>query len=192
MTALLALRSILARTCCIILTFVWSELLLASSAAAERPSLEYQVKASLLFNFLSYIEWPADAFTDDSVDLFLCVVGSDPFGVALEAVDGELVRGRRLTVLRLAAMESPESARCNAVFFSASASENVAHTLPYLRRRPVLTVSDQLGFLAQGGMIEFLITDKKVRFRVRPEAAKRARLALSSHLLRLAESVITD
>jgi hypothetical protein len=53
----------------------------------------------------------------------------------------------------------------------------------------VLTVSDRSGFLRDGGMIGFVIENRRVRFDINQAAAVRAGLSLSSKLLSVARSV---
>ena len=55
-----------------------------------------------------------------------------------------------------------------------------------LNNASVLTVSDTDGFLKAGGMINFLFEGNNVRFQISDEAAKKARLKISSKLLSLA------
>jgi hypothetical protein len=52
-----------------------------------------------------------------------------------------------------------------------------------------LTVSDISDFLDRGGMIQFVLRDNRVRFRVNLGPAQRDRLILSSELLKVAVSV---
>jgi len=49
-----------------------------------------------------------------------------------------------------------------------------------------LTVGETPDFLAQGGIINFILEGGKVRFQIDSKAAERADLRISSHLLRLA------
>jgi YfiR/HmsC-like len=53
----------------------------------------------------------------------------------------------------------------------------------------VLTVADMDGFLDEGGMIQFLSEDDRVRFAIDVDAAGRATLKISSKLLSLAHVV---
>src|SRR6185436_3628281 len=61
---------------------------------------EYQVKAAFIFNFAKFIDWPSDAFSEGGV-LVVGVVGDDPFGSALDQLNGNLANGRRLRIRRL-------------------------------------------------------------------------------------------
>jgi hypothetical protein len=61
----------------------------------------------------------------------------------------------------------------------------VAKTRPH----PVLVVTEWDGALAEGGMVNFVLVDGRVRFEVALEAARRAGLTLSSRLLAVAQQV---
>ena len=56
-----------------------------------------------------------------------------------------------------------------------------------LRGQNILTVSDSVDFLQQGGMIRFFNNEGKVKLEVNLESVKSANLVISSKLLRLME-----
>jgi hypothetical protein len=58
-----------------------------------------------------------------------------------------------------------------------------------LKGRSILTVGESDSFGNSGGMIRFMTTQNKIRFRINTEAAKAANLTISAKLLRLAEIV---
>jgi hypothetical protein len=51
---------------------------------------------------------------------------------------------------------------------------------------PTLTVGETASFIDQGGIINFILENGRVRFQIDPKAAARADLRISSHLFRLA------
>ena len=61
--------------------------------------------------------------------------------------------------------------------------------LAVLHHAPVVTVSNDVDFLQQGGMIQFAMIGGAVRFSVNLDAARRAGVTLSSQLLKVALSV---
>jgi hypothetical protein len=151
-------------------------------AAAAEASAEYGVKAAFLYNFTKFVRWPPGA---DQGDLALCVFGENPFGDGLEKlVHGVLLEGRRLVVRRPADLGALKG--CQVLFVSRSERERVREILASVEDAPVLTVSDMDGFLDQGGMIELVVEENKVRFLVRQDVAERHRLEISSKLLSLA------
>ena len=66
-----------------------------------------------------------------------------------------------------------------------------AEILKQIDAQPVLTVGEDGGFAASGGMIGILIDNEKPRLEVNPEAAETAKLTINSKLLKLATLVKT-
>lgn len=155
--------------------------------AQDAPS-EYQVKAAYLFNFLKFVEWPENTFGDPLAPMVIGVVGDDPFGNALpQVVIGKTVQGRDVVVRIYRAGEDLRGAHI--LFISSSERKKLPAILSSLRGSGVLTVADMEGFLDLGGMIEFVPENNRVRFAINVEAARRAKLKMSSKLLSLAKTV---
>jgi len=158
----------------------------ASSHAEKTAGSEYAIKAAFLYNFTRFTSWPGENAMDTN-GFNLCVVGSNPFGNALDSLAGKTVRNRPL-VIRSPAQE-PLAASCQMVFFSLPASERTADLLARIGDKPVLTVSDAEGFTSQGGIIQLRLVNRKIRFAINIDAADRAGLNISSKLLSLATIV---
>jgi hypothetical protein len=157
---------------------------LALAARAVDPSLEYRVKAAFLLNFTKFIEWPAPE-APEGAPFSICVLGDDPFGGVLDRmVEGEAVNGRKLAVQRIGRQQP---AACQIVF----AGRNEKELAPYLAGLGpgVLTVGEDDQFLRAGGIIAFVIENRRVRFVINQGAAAKASLKISSKLLSVARSV---
>lgn len=158
-----------------------------ASQQSER-ALEYQVKAAYLLNFARFVEWPPRAFQTAGSALNICVLGEDPFGPALDSiVEGETVNDRRIEAKRLARGDSMRG--CHVLFISGTERESAERIVASLRNAPVLTVSEMPGFARLGGMINFVLEERKVRFEANPAAAEKGGLRISSKLLKVARSV---
>lgn len=150
---------------------------------------EYSVKAAFLLNFAKFTEWRAAAFADPDEPIRLCVVGDDPFRSLLDqTVKGEAVNGRALRIERFPKGADPARG-CHMLFVSRSERDRLPRILGPVRSSTVLTISDIPGFCAAGGIIEFVLDERKVRFYVNLEAAHSAGLKLSSRLLKVARDV---
>jgi hypothetical protein len=162
-----------------------SAVLLASATVGlAATSLEIAIKATFLYKFAPFVEWPASAFESPAATMNLCVVGQDPFGTTLDqAVANQRVAGHPIAVHRLAA----PAARCHIAFIGGSETF-VSQSLDAVRGSPVLTVTDA-GASSARGIINFAIVGKHVRFDIDEEAAARNGLTISSKLLSLARSV---
>jgi hypothetical protein len=157
----------------------------AIPACAADRSLEYAVKATFLYKFAGFVEWPAGSYEHESSPFHLCVVGTDPFGgrILENAVRGQRV-GRHPIVLRRLANVEPGSG-CHAMFVS---GRGTAEALSAVRGTPTLTVTDS-SFDAARGIIRFVIVDDRVNFEIDNVAAAGSHLVISSKLLALAHRV---
>jgi hypothetical protein len=165
-----------------LLCAVWWLLPLRS---APEQTLEYEVKAAFLLNFAKFVDWPASAFGDAGSPLAICILGRDPFGRAIDdLVQGEEVGGRKLLVRRIA--EPPPSKACQIVFTQQSGTDAIK---PLSDLRGVLTVGEGESFVHDGGIIGFVIDNRRVRFDISRRAANEAGIKLSSKLLSVARAV---
>jgi hypothetical protein len=160
----------------------------ASLPAQTSASREYQIKAAFLFNFAQFVEWPSNVFTNADAPLCIGILGDDPFGAALdETLKGETIRNRKLTVQRSQRVEDLKG--CQLVFICKSEKDRMSGILSELNRGQILTVSEIDGFARQGGVINFYLEGKKVRFEINTAAAQREGLKVSSQLLSLGKIV---
>ncbi|MGH7821749.1 MAG: YfiR family protein, partial [Candidatus Binatia bacterium] len=75
------------------------------------------------------------------------------------------------------------------LFVSASEDRWVPEILSELESDSVLTVGDREGFADRGGMINFRLSENRIRLDINVEATRRAGLRVSSQLLKLARIV---
>ena len=156
-------------------------------SADQQKAGEYQVKALFLYNFLNFVDWPAGSSFSTSPAINVCIVGDDPFGDALDNIRNETVKGKNLAIRIYRPFDEPEG--CHLLFIPASGKSHAGQVLRSVRDANVLTVSDTVEEGRQGAIISFFIEQKKVRFAINIEAARRAGLKISSKLLRLAKIV---
>ncbi len=148
---------------------------------------EYQVKAVYLFNFSKFMRWPKSAFDNPRTPIRICVLGKNPFEDFDILVRNKIVKKRRIAVEHF--YDFRKTDRCHILFLSKSEQGNQATILSYVQYSPILTVSDIDNFIAHGGMIQFYMWNKKVRFMVNPEMLQKAGIGASANLLRVAKIV---
>ena len=85
--------------------------------------------------------------------------------------------------------DASQARGCNILFVSRDGQADVDAVLSSLAGTPVLLVGEQDHFAREGGMINFVEVDQKVRFEINEAAAKKAGLKISSQLLKLATIV---
>ena len=154
---------------------------------SSRPS-EYEVKATYLYNFSRFVEWPPKLTQAQSESFSICVLGQDPFGPALSAIlADETIAGQAVVAKRVPTIQ--DGINCRVLFISSSENGHLKQILATLGDASVLTVSDLPEFTRRGGMMQFVLEGNRVRFEVNLTSAKRAGLTLSSELLKVAVSV---
>ena len=178
----------------------------ASDNAAT--SQEYQVKAAFLYNFIQFVDWPEEKLADKDDSIIICIIGNDPFGTAFEPIIHKQVKGKSVVIKRLESFEKlknsagndkPESGhgfealkKCHLLFICSSEQKNLKEIIDVVKDQPILTVSEMNGFLEAGGIINWFVEEKKIRFEINLAAAKQAGLEIRSNLLRLAKRIIGE
>jgi hypothetical protein len=161
--------------------------------AAEAPrTLQERVKATFLYKFAAYVEWPDDAFPEPDSPIVIGVAGSHGVAQELEtALAGRQVAGRALKLRRLGPSEPPD--QCCQILFVGAGNER-AHAsalIARVRGLPVLTVTEAEKEHPDGSVINFQIGDNKVRFDISRDAEERNGLHLRSQLLGVARQVVS-
>lgn len=145
---------------------------------------EAEVQAVYLYNFASFIDWPAEAFDGDDAPLRYCVARSHPLYEPLaQLLQGESAGGHPLRISGLDALD--RGVPCHVLFVDRGNREKAAAASSEL----TVTVSDIADFATDGGMIGLVSEDQRIRLEVNRDAIERSRLRVSSKLLRVARSV---
>lgn len=155
--------------------------------AQELKATEYQVKAAFIYNFLQFVDWPAKPGKAPGPALNLCIMGENPFGSAFESYQGETVRRWKLFIRQ--AQTVHELKDCQVLFICPSEKGRAAQIARQAAGQGILTIGDSDGLAHQGVMINFHLDRGKVRFEINIEAARRAGITISSHLLKLAKII---
>lgn len=144
------------------------------------------IKAAFVYNFAKFVEWPASVFAANDSTFRIGIAGTGPLNQAIRTtVESKLVANRRVRVVESG--DARVLRGCHIVFFNSLPLAALDSLLTALSGHPVLTVGDQVDFVARGGMIGFFLKDDRVRFEIAPSKTRAEKLNVSSKLLRLAE-----
>jgi hypothetical protein len=167
----------------------WFVLLTTRGSLAQTASAA-AVKAAFVYNFAKFCDWPADVLPADA-PLVLCVIGDDALQDALEeAVKNKRIGGHAL-VVRSGHLDASLRA-CHLVYCSGLDASHARQLVDLIKDVPVLSVSDQDAFAAEGGVAQLYEDGGRIRFLVNVGSAQRAHLRVSSRLLSLAKIVKDD
>jgi hypothetical protein len=161
-------------------------LLAHAATAAPADSIEYEIKATYLYKFAPFVEWPQSTAAAPAFNL--CIVGDDPVAAAIDqAAKGQSIAGKPLVVKHLP-VAAPD-AGCQVMYIAGTDAQTVAQALVTMKGAPVLTVTDEASHPADRGIISFVIDANHVRFDIDDATAAQSGLVISSKLLGLAHSV---
>ena len=166
----------------------WALIGIPSVQGQHAKPTEYEVKATYLYNFSRFVEWPAQGVQVEGDTFAICVLGDNPFGPALNAtVAQETIAGKSVVAKQISAPQ--DAVNCRVLFISSSEAKRLKEILTNLGAASVLTVSDLPRFTQRGGMVQFVLEGDRVRFEVNSAIAARAGLTMSSELLKVAVNV---
>jgi hypothetical protein len=158
--------------------------------AQEPAPMDYQVKAAFLINFPKYLDWPDSAFPAANSPVTVAVFGDDDVANEFQnMIQSGLVVGGHPVMLKRIHSESEINGDCQILFIAASEKSRVSRIVEKLKGSPILTVGESDNFLEQGGMINLVPKNRKIRLQVNLTAAGGARLKISSRLLVAADVV---
>ena len=176
--------------------------------AESMKSREYQIKAAFLYNFIKFVDWPEEKVADGNTPITIGIIGEDPFGNAFEPIKDKKVKGAKIIIKRFKGFEEPKKnnekykselhrnikaiRKCRLLFICSSEKKNLGKIMNSVKKHNVLTVGEMKGFLESGGIINFLMEEKKLRFEINVATARQAKLKISSKLLRLAKRIIQE
>ncbi len=161
---------------------------LLPAGIAAQDATDARLRAAFLFNFIQYVSWPSDPVPTHRASLLIGIY-QDPelAAAATSMVEGRTVGGRTIEVRVLVRLDQVED--LSVLYMGSTDPIEIARGLKVVEGLPVLTVGYADGFAARGGMINFVLEDRRMRFEVNRRTTEESGLRLSSQLLRLARIV---
>lgn len=157
---------------------------------AQENTLEQKIKATFLYKFGNYIDWPEGTFEHDSKSLTIGIIGADEIAKELQVITRDKdVRGRSVIVRTFKPTDSLQEAQI--LFVGQSERIHMNAILASIRGLPVVTVTEIEDKLSEIGIINFVIDENKVRFDIELGNADYNNIKISARLLGVARRVIT-
>ncbi|MBF0518941.1 MAG: YfiR family protein [Nitrospirae bacterium] len=170
-----------------IITLSFLLLLLNPKAVFSAPKKELETKATFILNFTIFVEWPSSVSdgSNDITTLNICVFDNTPLVKELSLQKEKYNSSKKVSII--AVDNTDKISNCHILFIGQANAADISTMLAQIENKPVLTISDHKSFNKNCGIIQFVIKDDTVRFKINNEAAKKAGLTISSQLLELAD-----
>ena len=163
-------------------------LCLGAHAGAQTRADEAQTKAAFVFNFLKFVEWPADATRGPQEAFVMLIIGAGATADATEQFLAAKQIGERPVLVRRIKWDQSLSG-VDAVFVAESDTKKLRRVFDTAAAAGTLTIGEGEEFATRGGVIALLVENNRVRFDVDTAAATAAGLRVSSKLLALTRLV---
>jgi hypothetical protein len=142
------------------------------------------IKVALTYNFSKYTQWPHSA----TVSEFNFCYFNDTYTKDFEKIVHKKIKTQNINTVLIEDIN--DLGQCNALYVDAAATEpKINAILSAVKNKAILTVSDVPDFTKLGGMIELVLLNNKLRFKVNMKEILNSQLKMSSHVLKLAIDV---
>lgn len=154
--------------------FVWNR--------SQAQTMEYQIKASIIYKFTKHTKWPS-ATPNSSSDFVVCVLGENPFKSFLaEIFKQQQLHGKKTIVYTI--KENQTIPDCHVIFIDKSAKSRIAEVVKFASENSILTCADTVDWEKKGICVNLFITKQQtVRFRINEESLKDNNLSVDTRLL---------
>jgi hypothetical protein len=172
-----------------VLAIIPASLAAANTSAADRTLTEDEVKAAYVYYFAKFVDWPAATFPSPNAPITIGVVGDDEFGNLL----GKIVKDKTIQEhpIQVRLLKWPAELRSFQMVFVGSFEQKRFYQISEsLKDRPVLTITETEDSSQIKGIMNLFVEGEKVQFEVNIAEAEKARLRISSKLLRLARGTV--
>lgn len=171
---------------------LWLCLAAPTAAAAQGDAVEeYRLKSAFIYNFSQFIEWPAMAFAKADSPFAICVMGHDPFGEALHALEKRSYNTHPIVINYPKSVV--EARTCKILYVDDLANAELGRN-PHLALGdlPILTISSDEGAMDAGIGIGFVDQGGKLRWNLNLDVVRKAQLKVSAKLIEIAVMVVGE
>ncbi len=135
-------------------------------------------QAMFLYNFSRLIKWPDNTAQGDFV--FGVVGNIEVYNNLIQITNGKKVGMQNITVKYF--KEAKEITNCHVIFISNNKISQFNEIMSKAQNKAVLIVTEKKGMINSGSVIDFVISDDKLRYIVSEENARKNNLILSKNI----------
>ena len=142
-----------------------------------------KVKASFIYNFTKYIDWP-DKYKEGN--FVIGVLGTSTFYNDLTALLSTKTVGNQTFEIKSFTNAESVAGVCHILFVPAENSSMLPDILKKLKNKSTLIITEKPGLAKQGSAINFVVANNKQRFELNKSNIEKYNLKVSTTLTALA------
>jgi hypothetical protein len=144
--------------------------------SGERPM--HEIHSMLMFNFIKYVEWPADSKSGEFV---IAVVGDENVATTIQNFyTNRTVKGQNVKVVNVDDVSAVNNA--HVLYLSSNKSREFEAAQEKFSGKSTLMITDKNGLGRKGSCINFQEINGKLKFEINQESIKGNNLKISSQL----------
>ena len=147
--------------------------------------VDYKAYTLFLYNFMKYIEWPAD----QTGDFVIGVLGDSPIKKELQTLaETKKVKGRKIVIKIITVPD--DAIFCNMIFIPSAKSAQLKPIAEKVKGKAVLIVAEREGLAKKGAAISFAVNDDDaLQFDFNKSVLDSQSLKIANLLMQLGELV---
>jgi hypothetical protein len=169
--------------------YILSILFALSTIAVYSQVDEYTIKGVFIEKFTRFIDWPKNTKMQElNVPVTIGIIGDDPFGDKLLNIYKTVkIKNKSVLIRHLSKISEIEGS--DILFISKSKQVEINDILAYTKDKPILTIGDTDDYSQKGVLINFYLSENKIRFEINESAMSHSGLRVSYMLLNLAKII---
>jgi YfiR/HmsC-like len=152
----------------------------------DPTSSNSKIKATFIYNFTKYIDWPEKYKTGNFV---IGVLGTTSFYTDLATLLTKKSVGEQKFEIKNYIGTEYVSGTCHILFITAENSFMLPEVIKKLKGKSTLIITEKSGLARQGSGINFIIDNNKQRFELNKNNVEKYNLKISSTLTALAIAI---
>ena len=151
----------------------------------DKDNTNAHIKATFIYNFTRYIEWPADYKKGTFI---IGVLGETRMWHELTTMKQKTSRGNQpFEITKYSSVNSIK--KCHIIFVAKSRSHELGLVVGKVKNFKTLIITEKAGLIDKGSGINFVINNNKQGFEINRSSIKEHGLSMSSNLVAFATVV---
>ena len=140
---------------------------------------EYKLEIALVYKVSKFVYWPEKSLSEQA-SFGVCILGNTHKGKAFFILQKRKIKSLPIKIYNLNYSDEIDS-QCQVVVIDPSRNVYLDIILKEIIKKPLLTLSSMEGFAKKGGMIEFLVKTKPIKFAINLDKLKSSGIDVILH-----------
>lgn len=148
---------------------------------------EYELKLAFIKQFPLFIEWPKDKDNIKNNDFVIGIYGTNNFKEFIKDLEYRVINNKPVKVIEVTSYSKIKD--LDILFISHGSKKQITDLITICQKNKVLSISDRMGMIEKGIMINFFIENNNIRFELNKTILDNQHFKVSSRLWRMGKII---